>query len=274
MLRAFGYGTSAPCAPEGSDGTGGGDGGDAGHKPLTEEDVGRIVNQAVTAQLGRSLPKAVEGAISAIKFEDLLTPIVQKLSPPPQQGGGQDGGGQSGADHGGHITTKTLQDQVQKLATELESEKKARAAAEQQKLETERRAHRSSAKQAFTAAVQGKVRPELLGVFVDHYADSQGLLKVADDGKATVTVKVSPYKGAPLEDQDLPIADAIPLLLAREDIKPFLPAPGGHQEGHTQGQRQTVPTVTYLPDGQPADPLQAAKALLIKTGRYDEFGTR
>ena len=43
-------------------------------------------------------------------------------------------------------------------------------------------------------------------------------------------MKRAPYKGAPPVDEDLPLAEAIPLWLATDDVKPFLPAPGGHQE--------------------------------------------
>ena len=231
-------------------------------KPLTEEDVGRIVNSAVTAQLKRSLPQAVTEAVTGLKLDEQIGAAVAKLqSPklePPAGGEGDDGGS-------GRVTTKDLQKQITTLSEKLEASEKKATAADQQRVEIEQRVRFDRGLTAFRSGVQQHVKSDLLDVFVEHHGRTKGRLKVDENGNATLTVKKPPYKGAPPVDEDLPLAEAIPLLLASEEAKPFLPAPGGHQEKQPKGRQQ----LQALSSGAPADPYSTAVAALEKAGLSD-----
>jgi hypothetical protein len=238
-----------------------GEAGGNGPKTLTEEDVGRIVNAAVTSQLKRALPTAISEAIGAINFGEQIEGAVKKLipQPPADNGDGKGGKGQPTSD----IESK-LQKQLETIATELENEKKARQAAEQAREEAETQRKRDAALSAFRSGVAPKVKPELQDVFVEHFGSRR--LKIDKDGNPLLTVRRAPYKGAPEEDADLPLGEALPLFLASKDVQPFLPAPGGQQGGDGRGnQRRAVPRVPGS-DASDSDKADAALATLADLG--------
>ena len=223
MFRPLGNGFLRDKAGEGE--AGGGD--DKTPKPLTEEDVGNIANSAVTAHLKKAIPRAVSDAIAALKLDEQIGTAIAKLAPPAKPAGSEEGGSDDGS---GRVTTKALQQQLTTLQEKLDASEKKSVELERQRIEIEQRSRFDAAKGSFRSAIQPKVRPELLDVLVDNVATVQQKLKVDDAGQTTLTVKRAPYKGAPPVDEDLPLAEAIPLWLATDDVKPFLPAPGGHQE--------------------------------------------
>jgi hypothetical protein len=210
-----------------------GGGGGAAQKALTEEAVGAIVNSAVTSQMRRMLGPAIAEAIGGLKLEDRIAALI-----PKQPQGGDSGQGDEGAPGTrGQISTKELQKQLTTLQEKLELEQKARAAAEQQRTEIEQKSRNDSARNAFRGHLAPKVKPDVLDVVVDYF--SQRFLRLDAAGNPTLTVKRAPYKGAPLTDEDLPLAEAIPFFLESEHIKPFLPAPGGDLENGRNGARRT-----------------------------------
>lgn len=201
-------------------------------KPLYEEDVGKIVNAAVTSHNGR-MQKALEASFAA-KLEEFKTEFSKQFAAPAPKSdkGGDEGGGKPG-------TKSELERQIQSLAEKLEASEKARQAEAQRASEIEQQSKFSSAKNAFRSAVAAKVRPELLDPFIELYAGPYGRLKVSEDGKPILTVKRAPYKGAPEQDEDLSLEEAVPVLLASKDVSPFLPAPGGQQGGNGIPQQRT-----------------------------------
>lgn len=185
------------------------------HAGLSEEDVGRIVNAAVTSQLKRLLPASISEAMGGLKFDDQINAALAKIQEKP-------------ADPPGSpkpANKSDLEKQLQELSAKLEAADAARAAADKARVETEQARQFDAANTAFRAALQPKLRPELLDVAVSHWGSTQKRLKLDEAGSPVLRVKRAPYKGAPEQDEDLPIAEALPLLLASEEAKPFLPAP-------------------------------------------------
>lgn len=182
---------------------------------ITEEDVGRIVNSAVTSQLKRLLPTAIGEAMGGLKLDEQIAAAIAKVSPPPPDDPKDKGKG-----------TKTdLEKRLEEMATKLETSEKRASDAEKLRLETEQARRLDAGTTAFRSALQAKLRPELLDVAVSHWGATQQRLKLAEDGSPLLRVKRAPYKGAPEQDEDLPLDQAIPILLAAEEAKPFLPAP-------------------------------------------------
>jgi hypothetical protein len=235
MFRAFGNGRL--YAPEGDDKGAGGNGSadDGKPKPLTEEDVGRIVNAAVTGHLGRALPKAIQEGLKGLNLDELIGSAVKKHVPEPKP---DDGAGDK-ADSADKLTLKALQKQLASVTETLETEKKARTAAEQRAQETEQHSRFQAAQNAFRAAIQPKIRTELLEVLVRDTA-GQGRLKVDDNGNAVLRVSRAPFKGAPEQDEDLPLDEAVPLFLAEKYVAPFIPAPGGPADRQSTTQKTLV----------------------------------
>jgi hypothetical protein len=228
-------------------------------KSLSEEDVGRIVNAAVTSQLKRMVPSAISDAVKGLDLDSKFEALAAKLAPAqPEKPQGEGSASALPAE---------VQAQLKKMADELESEKAARVAAEQQRAEIENARRFDSGLSAFRGAVAQKVRPDLLDVFVRDIAHGQKRLTVGEDGTAKLTVRRVPYKGAPEETVDLPLEEAIPLLLSQKDVAPFLPAPGGQQGGNGQ-----QPAIKGLPLGIPvstggdSDKLAASLAAFEKLG--------
>jgi len=229
---------------------------------ITEEDVGRIVNSAVTSQLKRLLPTAISEAIGGLKLDEQISAALAKIQPPPTDDKDKQKAG-----------SKTdLEKRLEEMALKLEASEASRLAAEKQRIDTEQARKLDAANTALRAALQPKLRPELLEVAASHWGTVQGRLKLAEDGSPLLRVKRSPYKGAPEQDEDLPLADAIPYLLASEEAKAFLPAPGTADP--TKGTRG--PRAPGMPGGKPNsdNPLERVSARLAELGMSfeEEFG--
>lgn len=251
-------------APEG-DNSGGG-----GAATFTEEQqaaIGQIVNSAVTSQLKRSLGPGIGEALKGVKWGEVLAePFKALLEQNPGSGsgggsgdddpskGGKGKGGDKGAD-------SALQQQVQKLATDLENERKARAAAEEATRATEAKRLLDSATTAFRNGLQPNLRPELLDVAVGHFGSA---LKVSADGAPLLSVRKAPFKGAPEEDVDVPLAEGLQLLLTSEPMKPFLPPPGG--DGSSRRGGAPSGTGGGAPSLQSKDPNERVAARLAALG--------
>lgn len=184
---------------------------------MTEEDVGRIVNAAVTSQLKRLLPAAVTEAISGMKLPEMISAQVAAMKDPGEE--------EPTSGKPKNQPKSELEKQLQELAAKLEASEKATKEAERLRIETEQARRLDAGTTAFRTALSSKLRPELLDVGVSHWGTVQKRLTVNDDGTVLIRVKRAPYKGAPEQDEDLPLAEALPILLASEEAKPFLPPP-------------------------------------------------
>lgn len=216
--------------------------------------IGQTVNSAITSHAKRQKPLADE--LKALDWKSLLSPVVTELLPRPDEGsgGGDAGGGKAKGGKGDDAMARQLQD----LASKLEASEKARAEEARLRSEAETQRHADRANSELRNLLQPKVRPELLDVLGRDLARA---VKVdPTTGAATLTVKRAPYKGAPEQDEDLPLAEAVPHWLTSENAKVFLPPPGaGNAPPPRGGRAPHVPNVGGSTNDLPADP--AARTL-------------
>lgn len=228
--------------------------------------IGQTTNQAVTAQLKRNLPTAVADGVKSLNFEDILAPVIAKMKPTGEA-----------PDEGTKPNKKTQDPEVQKmlqdLSAKLEASEAKALASERARVEADQKRMRDQAVTTLRNELQPKLRGELLDVAVSHWADVQGRLKVNDEGIATFRVKRAAFKGGPEQEEDLPLAEAIPFLLASAEAKPFIPAPGGQLD---KGGPAVKPKISFVNGTQQLDSnlsdtakAQAALEALQKLGIDD-----
>lgn len=272
------YGSAILRAPEG-DPAGGGGSGEGGEpvKPFTDEQltaIGQVVNAATTSQLKRMLGPSIAEGLKGMNWGELLTPEITKLVPPPSNGsgGGDDdpAGGKGGKGKSGN---SELERRVQELASQLETEKKQRQAADEarQKAEQDRRV--DAAKIKLRNALQDKVAPGALEHAVDRLTIVQNRLKVDENGNVTFRVKRAPYKGAPDEETDVSLEEAIPAVLAEEDMKIFVAAPKGNSDGRSPAPRGSASFPNYATPAQ-TDEEKAKRAYEKEQALLSRYGDR
>lgn len=209
---ALSSGVLRAAATEGGEG-----GGEGTSKPaLTEEDVGKIVNSAVTSQLKRVLGPALTEALGGLKLDEKISEAISKSVPAK---------GEEEPEKKAKETA--LEKTVRELSEKLEKSEARTTEAEKRNAQIEQDRRFDTGVATLRSQLDGKVNKLYLDDAVDRWAKLEGRLKVGEDGSATFRVKRAPYKGAPEVDEDLPLADAIPLLLASKDAARFLPVPGG-----------------------------------------------
>ena len=263
-------------APAPGDGGGGGGGGSEGGKggdgkggeekaALTEEDVGRMINGAFTSQLKRLLPGMISEAVSGLKLDEKLAAIEAKVAESAKPQESTKGGKGSEESE----TTKELK----AIKVQLEEEKAARVAAETARQQADEQRLFDGAKLALRGALKEKANEDFLDDWVDRLAVLDKKLTVTDDGAAILKVKRVPYKGAQEEEVDLPLAEAVPILLARPESKKYLPAPSGASGKGARGPTNGSAT-TRVPSANSDNPLDRAQAKLAELGINfeDEFG--
>ena len=186
MLRSFHFGPLSDKADDKSGG--GGDPPPDQPKGITEEDVGRIVNSAVTAQLKRSIGPAITEVLGGLKLDEQIAAIVAKAMPKAPDGKKPD-------DKPENDAAKEYQRQLTALQERLDASERKSTELDKQRIELEQKNRFDSAKAAFRAGVQTKIKHELLDPFIDYYSHVKGVLKVDDSGSPMLTVKRAPYKG-------------------------------------------------------------------------------
>lgn len=225
---------------------------DSAPPPLTEEDIGRIANSAVTSHLKRALPGAIKEGLAALNIGETIATQVAKLAPAPPVEGDKPDDKKAG--------NPKLEAQLKELAEKLEKSEHARAEEARQRVEVEQARLRDSAVTSFRSAVSQKVRPELLDVFVDHYGNKN--LQLSEDGKPVLMIPQPEFKGGPEVPTAMPLDDkSIQLLLARKDVAPFLPAPGGQQGGGDSPRTFAGVKFASVPDGDAAKAQHAIDVL-------------
>lgn len=228
-------------------------GGAADDAPFTETQLAALqqliastANSAVTAQLKRNLPVAIADGLKGVNFGEILAPEIAKLKPAEPSAEKKP-------------AESEFTKQIQDLAAKLEASESARAGAERARIDAEQKRLHDSALSQLRNHLQPKLRDDLLDVAVSHWANTEGRLKVTDDGQALLRVKRAAFKGGPEQDEDLPLAEAIPLLLASKEAKPFIPAPGGQQEKGGPAKQPRAPFVASQ-SSTSADMSDTAKA--------------
>lgn len=198
-------------APQGNEapGASNGNGEQAGTPTyVTAEEVGNIVNAAVTNHLKRALPKEFETLRTGFVAE--LDKKLGELAKAKESAVPEDKGKPS-------PEVAALQTRL----AELERTNKEFA----DKADKAEKARREEAAFGSLRAALGKsVRPEMLEI-ATKVVRADGLISFDESGQPLFRVRRSPGAGMPEEDQNLPLADGIAHFLKSKDAAPFLPPP-------------------------------------------------
>lgn len=208
--------------------------------------IAATANSAVTNQLKRNLPTAVSEGIKSINFGEILAPEIAKLKP-------------TETSEKKPTPESEFTEQLKAMAAKLEAADARAQNSERARVEAEQKRLQDSAVTQFRNHLQPKLREDLLDVAVSHWANTEGRLKVSDDGTALLRVKRAQFKGGPEQEEELPLAEAIPFLLASKEAKPFIPAPGGQQDKSGPVAKPRIPFVAP-PANNGADLTDSAKA--------------
>lgn len=217
----------------------------AAAEAANQQKLADLVNGAVKAHLGRSLPKALEDAFKPhlATFEERLATLKPKESEPPKP--------KEGA--GGPAVDPALQARLDELEKQVKKEQTART-----KLTEERALERKQAREeagfgALRTALTGKVRPEAVEI-VAKLLRADGRLVVGEAGE--VALKVG--------DLEHELAAGVEAYLKSTEAAMFLPAPG---YGPTKGLRPGQKPPARGPGGGPPPketPIQRTQRLLAQ----------
>lgn len=178
-------------------------------QPSPEEQLGNMVNAAVSAHIKRFTEKQLPAIL-----ESALKPITEKLAAPPPPA--DDEGGKR----------KSKQDpETLALAKQLEDLKKELADRDQKVAAAEKRAREERAFGDLRTSLEGKVRPELLDFVAKHLVAVENRLVFDENGTPLFKSQRVPYAGAEPEEINLPLRAGIDEFLKSDSAKPFLPAP-------------------------------------------------
>jgi len=211
---------------------GGGDGGDPGVDDKTRDLILRTVNAAVSNQLGRKLPTAIEQGVGAA-FAPIQESIQSMLG--NQSGKGNQSNGQGGGEHPELVEMKRKQ---KALEAQLADERKAR---EDQERKGRASARDNAIQQALGAAGVEPLR--MRGAMAEVLANVQ----VSEDGQVFYRDQSKGY------DEDLALSDGMKRWASTDVGKSYLaPKPvqgsGASAPGRGGGPR---------PGAAPTDPAQA-----------------
>lgn len=186
------------------------------------QELANLVNSAVSAQLKRALPKAIEGIVPSL-IEGVTKQLGDKQ--PPKDPEPTDKPKPS-------PELVALQRSHEELKTQLQREREAREAAERRQRDDRAFADLRAQLSA------GGVRAELVDTWAKVLFHADKRVEFDESGAPLLKVKVSPGKGMPEEEQLFPLSDGVKQLLKTKEAEPYLPPPGGAQSG-TQGRPQT-----------------------------------
>lgn len=226
-------------------GDGNGDGGGANTPAnMTPEEVGKMINSALTSHLKRlNIDGKIDEKFGALNTQ--LTELGAKLTATPQV---DPAGGDKGDKGKPGNVDPAIQKQLETLSSQLETEKAARVAAEQATTAEKQQREFDTAKQSLATGLKSVAHPDLHEDWVDLLVFKQRL-KV-EEGVPMLAVDHAPVKGMPLQREFLPLTEALPHLLKAEESKRFQAAPlpqkqnggGGPRKGDLQSlQNSTNP---------------------------------
>lgn len=210
-------------------------------KYMTAEEVGNVVNAALTARLPKMLAPALEAA---------LKPITDKLNaapPPPKE---EDEGDKKKKAASPELLA--MAKKVEDMEKALQSEKEARDAAE--KKTREERSYT-----ALRGSLEGKVRPEFLDIMAKHLFVVEGRVETDENGNTLFKSTRIPYTGADPEEVKLPLGAGVEEFLKSDTAKAFLPAPNSGAGANPLPKRGT-PTNQGGPDFSKTGTSDADKA--------------
>jgi hypothetical protein len=236
MLRPFG---KLLEEQGGAGGTGGGDGGTAAAS-LTEDQINQIISKAVTAHLGKALPKAIETAMG--KIQSALDEKLATLKPIESEASG-----------GGHQPTEAEKKIAELEKRNLQLAKNAEEFEKRSK-EAENKTRTDRALATMRSHLTGKVKPEFVDIVANHLHKVEERLQFGDDGMPMLKVGVSSYKGAPPEDTLFMLEDGLSEWLKSPAAAVFIPAPTPTKGAPVAGkfsslgvQRGAIPAATGQP---------------------------
>lgn len=219
-------------------------------KYLTSDEVGQIVNAAVTSHLRRftekQLPELLNGA---------LKPLAEKIAavPPPSDGGEEDS------------TKKKSKQSPEYLAMqqEMEAMKKALQAEKDRVAAAEKKSREERSYSELRSSLEGKVRPEFLDLVAKHLFVVEGRVETDETGSSLFKTTHIPYTGADPEEIRLPLKAGIDQFLKSDTAKPFLPAPTSGASSAPLPKRGPSPTHSGTDFSKPAtsDTEKAMRAL-------------
>lgn len=199
-------------------------------KQFTPEEITNMVtgaaNRIVKAELSKAL-KTELGPLLGEQLKSTLPALLKelKIEPPPADDP------QDPKSKKPDPETAALRQKLAAFEQQLESEKKAREAAET-------KSKNDAGKSALRAALAPHVRPDVLDMVVDLQFDARKRVSFDDDGRPLFTIRQAPYAGAPEEDTPLHLADGVGHWLKSEEAKFFLPPPSPKGPPQQGGPRQ------------------------------------
>lgn len=194
------------------------------------EDIARLVNQAVTSQLTRALPKALEGVMANVakSLDEKLAAFKPSTPVDPQPGQGQ---------------PKESPEYVA-LQRKLDELMAANKAAEDRAQAIERRAREDAAFGDLRGLLSKDIKPEFVDTVAKslYYADKR--VEFGEDGKPLFRTMIPAYQGGPLQETLLPLRDGVEAFVKSKEAEAYRPPPAPKQPQFQQRgpvSRQTSP---------------------------------
>lgn len=209
--------------------------GDTG--PTADERMGQMVNAAVTSHLRRFTEKQLPEILGLA-----LKPITDKLNAPPVAPVEEPTGGRKSKDS----------PELLAMAKKLEDMEKALSEGAAKVVAAEKKARDERSFTELRAALEGKVRPELLDMVAKHLFVVEGRIETDDAGSPLFKSTKIPYAGADPEDQRLPLKAGVEDFLKSDAAKPFLPAPSAGSGTSPLPKRGPTPSPSGTDFSKPA----------------------
>jgi hypothetical protein len=178
---------------------------------VTPDQLGQVVNQAITSHLKR------------INFDEMIGksigPLIEQIK--ALQPAAPNGDEEPTAKPKGKEDPRlaALSAQMEDMKKSLETERNAKLAAEKS-------ARNDRAYTELRKSLEGKVAPGLLDMVANNLFKVEGRVIVAEDGSTTFkTMKPAFYGSSEMEEVEMPIEAGVAEYLKSESAKAFLPAP-------------------------------------------------
>ncbi len=227
-------------------------------KYVTADEIGNIVNSALTARFPKMLAPALDAA---------LKPILDKLSAPAPAPASDDDDGKKKSKQNPEMLA--MAKQIEDLTNGIKQRDERVAAAE-------KKGREDKAFADMRASLEGKVRPELLGMLAENLFHVQKRVEFDEQGTPLFKTTRIPYIGAEPEEQRLPLSSGIEDFLKSESAKPFLPAPSSGSGAPPLPKRGSLPTSTGTDFSKPAttDAEKTRRAMEREQRAQDRLGKR
>lgn len=188
---------------------GGAGGNTASPSPINAEDVAKIVNQAVTSQLSRMLPKAIEGVLPTLtKTVSEQVAATAKIPEPAQK-----------------TDENKPSPELLALQRQIADLQAANKASEERAQVVERKAREDAAYGELRTELARHVKPEFVDIVAKslYYADKR--VEFDDTGKPLFKAMIPSYQGGPLQETLLPLRDGVEAFAKSKEADIYRPAP-------------------------------------------------